>query len=70
MTEEKLDGVGTLLEVSLKMPLCLLALHCWFPKHTAPIGTKLLIFCPQIFQCCRWFQMLVFSELLDLELTI
>jgi hypothetical protein len=44
LTEERLDGVGTLLEASLKKSLCLLALHCGFAKSTVHIGTMLLTF--------------------------
>jgi hypothetical protein len=43
-TEEKLDGVGTLLDASPKKSLSLLSLHCWFAKSTVRIGTMLLTF--------------------------
>jgi hypothetical protein len=42
LIEEKLNGIGTQLETSLKNLLCLLAFHCGLAKHAAYIDTELL----------------------------
>jgi hypothetical protein len=46
LTEEELDGIGDLLETSLKKSLCILALQCGLAKSTAHVGTKLLTLLP------------------------
>jgi hypothetical protein len=43
LTEEKLDGIGTWLEASLKKSLHPLAFQCELAKSTAYIGTKLVV---------------------------